>query len=164
MPRFEYAGFSGDASGYYAASRQLISRAAGPTGAAVAVGLIGVLAGLVVAVRRRRLARHWALVAGCLALSTAVAVIVARMSAPGAAVIGWSLVWSVPLVPLRGVGALREHLAFDVSVALSLAGIAATVVCTAVIGRAATGRRWVGVAAAALFAFWPLLVRPVAGA
>jgi hypothetical protein len=163
MPRFQYDGLTGDASGYYAASRQFISKAATPTGAVLAVAVIGVLAALVVAVRRRRLAPHWALVAACLALSTAVAIVVARMSAPGAAVIGWSLVWSIPLIPLRAVGALREHPAFDISVALSLAAIAGTVVGTAVIGRAATGRRWLGVGAAALFAFWPLLVRPLAG-
>jgi hypothetical protein len=85
------------------------------------------------------------------------------MSAPGAATIGWSLLWSLPLVPLRAAGALHERSAFDVSVALSLAAIAGTVVSTAVIGRATTGKRWVGIGAAGLFAFWPLLVRPVAG-
>jgi hypothetical protein len=85
------------------------------------------------------------------------------MSPPGAAVFGWSLVWSIPLFPLRALGLLREHVAFDVSVALSLLAIAGTVVCTAVIGRAVTGRRWVGLGAAALYAIWPLLVRPVAG-
>ncbi|HEY7604449.1 MAG TPA: hypothetical protein VH760_09315 [Gaiellaceae bacterium] len=163
MPRFEYDGLSGDATGYYAASRQLISKAASPSGALLALALLAVLVGLVVAVRRGRLALHWALVAACLALSAAVAILVARMSAPGAAVIGWSLIWSVPLLPLRGAGALREHPAFDVSVALSILAIAGTVVCTAAIGRAATGKRWLGVAAAALYAFWPLLVRPVSG-
>ena len=163
MPRFQYDGLSGDASGYYAASRQFISRAATARGAVLALVLVGVFAALVVAVRRRRLALHWALVAGCLAFSTAVAVLITRMSAPGAALIGWSLIWSVPLVPLRAVGALREHPAFHISVVLSLAAIAGTVVCTAVIGQAATGKRWVGVGAATLFAFWPLLVRPVAG-
>jgi hypothetical protein len=93
----------------------------------------------------------------------AVAVLVTGMSAPGANAIGWPLVWSVPVGPLRAVGVLSERLAFDVSVGLSLAAIAGTVVCTAVIGRAATGKRWVGLAAAALYALWPLLVRPVAG-
>ncbi|HEY7692973.1 MAG TPA: hypothetical protein VH816_11590 [Gaiellaceae bacterium] len=163
MPKFEYDGLSGDATGYYAASRQLISKAASPSGAVLALALLAVLAALAVAVRRGRLALHWALVAACLALSAAVAILVARMSAPGAAVIGWSLVWSIPLLPLRGAGALREHLAFDVSVGLSLVAIAGTVVCTAAIGRAATGKRWLGVGAAALYAFWPLLVRPVSG-
>jgi hypothetical protein len=164
MPRFHYDGLTGDASGYYAASRQFISKAAGPRGALLALMVIGVLAALLIAVRRRRLAPHWALVAGCLALSAAVAVVIAGMSAPGAAVIGWPLIWTIPLVPLRAVGSLREHPAFDISVVLSLAAIAGTVLCTAVIGRAATGKRWVGVGAAGLVACWPLLVRPVAGA
>ncbi len=127
------------------------------------VALVCVLAVLIAAVRRRQLAAHWALVAGFVALSVALAIIVARMSAPGAAVIGWSLVWAVPLAPLRAVGALREHPAFEVSVVLSLAAIAGTVACTAVIGQAATTKRWLGVGAAALCAFWPLFVRPVAG-
>src|SRR5881396_1835360 len=61
MPRFQYDGLSGDASGYYAASRQFISKAATPSGAVLALALIGVLAGLVVAVRRKRLPAHWAL-------------------------------------------------------------------------------------------------------
>jgi len=164
MPLFRYDGLSGDASGYYAASRQFISKGATPTGAVLGLALLAVCIGLAVAMRRGRLAPHWALIAGCLALSTAVAIVIARMSAPGAAVIGWSLVWSIALLPLRIAGALREHPAFDISVALSLAAIAGTVVCTAVIGRAATGRRWIGLVAAALVACWPLLVRPVAGA
>ena len=164
MPRFRYEGLTGDASGYYSASRQFISKAASAIGAVLVLALVGVSAVLVAAVRRRKLVAHWALVAGFLALSVALAIIVARMSAPGAAVIGWSLVWAVPLAPMRGVGALREHPAFDVSVVLSLAAIAGTVVTTAVIGRAATTKHWLGVGAAALCAFWPLLVRPVAGA
>jgi hypothetical protein len=167
VPRFEYGGLSGDAAGYYAAARQLISKAGGlgaPALAALALGLLAVLAVLAVAVWRRRLAAHWALAAGCLALGAAVAVVVARMSPPGAAVIGWSLVWSVPLLPLRAAGALHEHVAFDISVALSVAAVAGTVVCTALVGLGATGKRWIGIGAAALYAFWPLLDRPVAGA
>jgi hypothetical protein len=163
MPGFEYDGLSGDASGYYAASRQFISEAGTWTGVVLALALIGVFAGLVIAGRRKLLAGHWALVAGCLAVSAVVAVLIAGMSAPGATAIGWPLFWSVPLVPLRAVGVLRERLAFDISLGLSLVAIAGTVVCTAVIGRAATGKRWIGLAAAAVCAFWPLLVRPVAG-
>jgi hypothetical protein len=55
-----------------------------------------------------------------------------RAHIPGAAVIGWSLIWSIPLLPPRVGGALREHPAFDVSIALSVAAIAGTVLCTAV--------------------------------
>jgi hypothetical protein len=164
VPGFEYDRLSGDATGYYTGSRQFISKEGSWTGVVLALALIGVAAGLVVAVRRKLLAGHWALVTGCLALSAVVAILIAGMSATGAAAIGWPLVWSVPLVPLRAAGVLRERLAFDISVGLSIAAIACTVVCTAVIGRAATGKRWIGLGAAALYALWPLLVRPVAGA
>jgi hypothetical protein len=166
LPRFEYDGLGGDADGYYAAARQFISKVAGlrsPGGAAVVLALACVVAGLAVAVRRGRLAAHWGLAGGFLALGAAIAFVVTRMSPPGAAVFGWPLVWSIPLLPLRAVGALHERPAFAVSVALSLAAVAGTVVCTSVIGRAATGRRWVGLGAAALYAFWPLLTRPIAG-
>jgi hypothetical protein len=163
MPRFEYHGLSGDASGYYTASRQFISEAGSWTGVVLALALISAVAGLVYAGRRKLLPVHWALVAGCLALNAVVTILIAGMTAPGATAIGWPLVWSVPLVPLRLVGVLRERLAFDISVGLSLAAIAGTVVCTAAIGRAATGKRWIGLGAAALYALWPLLVRPTAG-
>ena len=163
MPGFAYDGLTGDAAGYYTGSRQFISKAGSWTGAVLALALIGVIARLVVVGRRKRLAWHWALVTGCLAFSAAVAILIAGMSAPGATAIGWPLVWSAPLAPLRAAGVLRERLAFDISVGLSLVAIAGTVVCTAVIGRAATGERRIGLLAAALFALWPLLVRPVAG-
>ena len=166
LPRFEYDGLGGDASGYYAAARQFISRVAGlgsPGVAVLVLALAAVVVGLGVAVRRGRLAAHWALAAGFLALGAAIAFVVTRMSPPGAAVFGWPLVWSIPLAPLRALGVLHERLAFDVSVALSLAAVAGTVVCTSVIGSAATGRRLVGLGAAALSAFWPLLTRPIAG-
>ncbi len=166
LPRFEYDGLTGDASGYYAAAREFVSAlrglgAAGLTG--LAVGLAAVLAGLVAAVRRSLLAAHWALAGLGLALGAAGAIVVTRMPPPGAAVFGWPLVWSIPLIPLRAAGVLRERLAFDVSVAISLLAVAGTVVATASLGRWATGRRGIGLAGAGLVAIWPLLARPVAG-
>src|SRR5262249_59418646 len=127
------------------------------------VAWFGGLLGRGGAVGKGRVATHWALAGGAVALGVAIAVVVSRMSPPGAAVFGWPLVWSIPLFPLRALGLLRERVAFDVSIALSLLAVAGTVVCTAVIGRAATGRRWVGLGAATLCAVWPLLTRPLAG-
>ena len=83
--------------------------------------------------------------------------------AAGAAVVGWPLLWAVPLLPLRVAGVLDPDLAFAVGFPLSLAANAVTVVAIAHAGCHAAGRRAVGVAAAALFAFWPLLTRPLAG-
>ena len=81
----------------------------------------------------------------------------------GAAVVGWPLLWAVPLLPLRVAGVLDPDLAFAVGFPLSLAANAVSVVAIAHAGCHAAGRRAVGVAAAALFAFWPLLTRPLAG-
>ena len=81
----------------------------------------------------------------------------------GAAVVGWPLLWAIPLLPLRAAGVLDPDLAFAVGFPLSLAANAVTVVAIAYAGLRASGRRGVGVAAAALFALWPLLTRPLAG-
>ena len=58
---------------------------------------------------------------------------------------------------------LDDDVAFAVGLLLSLAANAVTVVATAYIGLRSTGSRAVGVAAAALYAVWPLLTRPLAG-
>jgi hypothetical protein len=87
----------------------------------------------------------------------------ARLGGHGRRVVGWPLLWAIPLFPLRLLGVLDPDLAFAVGLPILLAANAVTVVATAVIGFRATGRRWVGVAAAALFAVWPLLARLLAG-
>jgi hypothetical protein len=86
------------------------------------------------------------------------------MKPSGAAVFGWPLVWSLPMLAYRvlGVG-LSKHVAWDFGFALSLLCVALTVAAVAYIGRYATGRRWVGLLAAALWTFWPLLVGVIAG-
>lgn len=166
LPEFTYEGLSGDASGFYAATREFIAAGtrlgiAGATALVLATILVGV--GLFVLGRRRLLATEWILIGGVAAFSLAVAVLITRMHAPGAAVFGWPLVWSLPLVPLRAVGALEEGSAFAVGVVLSLAFNALTVAATYLIGTRATGRKPVGLLAAGLFALWPLLVGLIAG-
>src|SRR4030081_3797102 len=61
-----------------------------------------------------------------------------------------------------GVG-LSKHVAWDFGFALSLICVALTVAAVAYLGRHATGRRWVGLLAAAFWTFWPLLVGVLAG-
>jgi hypothetical protein len=85
------------------------------------------------------------------------------MPPPGAAVIGWSLVWAIPLAPARAAGHAGPNVAFGIGLVLSVVANAAAVVATGWAGRAASGRRSVGILAAALFALWPLLVGAVAG-
>ena len=82
----------------------------------------------------------------------------------GAAVIGWPLVWSVPLLPYRALGlSLDPDVAFAFGLALSLAAIAATVVATYALGARAASSVPIGLAAAALLAFWPLIALLLGG-
>ena len=53
IPAFDWRGFQGDASGYYAAAREAISSASSPPVAAVAALLVLLAAGLVGALQRR---------------------------------------------------------------------------------------------------------------
>ena len=86
------------------------------------------------------------------------------MNESGAAVFGWPLVWSLPMLPYRALGLpLDPEVAFGFGLPLSLAANAVTVVATAYVGLYATGRRGVGLLAAALYAFWPLLTGTLAG-
>jgi hypothetical protein len=158
LPPYDYAPLNGDATGFYAEARELISVSFGPAGAAA---LLLLTAG---AVAVWRLGRTWMSIAvGCLAVSLAASALVLGSRPTGAAVVGWPLLWSIPLFPFRVVGLLDDDVAFAVGLLLSLAANAVTVVATAYIGLRATGSRAVGVAAATLFAVWPLLTRPLAG-
>jgi len=159
LPPYDYSPLNGDATGFYAEARELISVAFGPAGAAA---LLLVAAG---AAAVWRLGRTWVSIAvGCLAVSLAASALVLGSEPTGAAVVGWPLLWSIPLLPLRVVGLLDDDVAFAVGLLLSLAAIAVTVVATAFIGLRSTGSRAVGVGAAALYSIWPLLTRPLAGA
>jgi len=114
---------------------------------------------------RRLPGSRWvALAVPLFALSLVVAATIREMSPPGAAVIGWSLVWAVPMVPFRGLGVLDPDVAFVLGLMLSLACVAATTVAVAALGFRATGRRCVGLTAAALWAFWPFIPVLVVGA
>jgi hypothetical protein len=158
LPRYDYEPLNGDATGFYAEARELISAAFGPAGAVAAI----VLAAGAWAVWRLR-PRWTAVATGALAVSLAASVLVLASEPAGAAVVGWPLLWAVPLLPLRVAGVLDPDVAFAVGLPLSLAANAITVVATAYAGWRATGRRAVGLVAAALFAAWPLLTRPLAG-
>ena len=86
------------------------------------------------------------------------------MNPSGAAVFGWPLVWSLPMLVFRGLGgALTTSVAWDIGVALSLCFVALTVVAVAYLGLHATGRRWAGLLAAGLWTVWPVLVGLIAG-
>lgn len=162
LPAFDYGPLWGDANGYYAGAREAIS-AAGRAALPLAVTLL-LGAGALYALRRRRSPR-WvlALVAGA-TLSAAATSVDLQMGRSGATVVGWPLVWATPLAPLRLLDAgFGADAAFVAGLVLSLLAVAVTVVATAYIGLFASGRRSVGLVAAALFALWPFVPGLVVG-
>ena len=126
--------------------------------ALVALFLLLSAASVVAAWRRSPAARPWLVPAALFAVGLAIAVDIHWMHATGAAVIGWPLVWSLPMLPVRVLGTLGPAAAWDVGTALSLIFVALTVVAVAYLGRNATCRAWVGLLAAAFWSIWPLLV------
>ena len=164
LPPYVYAPLNGDSFGYHAAAREAIS-AAGHVPTLVAIALTGSLIAVAVYLRRAwRTPRRWLglLAAGGWLALTAV-VVVHQMTPPGAPVVGWPLVWAIPLAPYRLAADPSLDVAFAIGLTLSLLAIAATVVATAYIGLYASGRRWVGLVAAALYAAWPFIARAAAG-
>jgi hypothetical protein len=166
-PTFTYDGLTGDATGFYAASRELVAswgRLPVLLVAALAAAAAVWSAALVGAWRRRPGDRPW-VVAGVAVLVAALSSIaITQVNAAGAAVVGWPLVWGAALFPYRASSAaLDQDGAYVIAVAVSLAANATTVVATAYAGLYATGRRAVAVGAASLLALWPLVIGPVAG-
>jgi hypothetical protein len=169
MPVFERSardgGLTGDATGFYAAAREFMAAWGRMPRAVLALdALLALAAAIAIAVlwRRRSSWRPRLFAAALLAFGVVVAVDVHWMKPSGAAVFGWPLVWGITLLPFRASG-LSKHVAWDVGVALSLVFVALTVVAVAYLGRNATGRRRLGLLAAAFWTAWPLLVGLIAG-
>jgi hypothetical protein len=160
-------GLEGDATGFYAATREFMAgwgRMPRPLLALVALAALATAVAVVVAWRRRAAWRPWLVPAALAAFGLVICVDVHWMRPSGAAVFGWPLLWALPMLPYRALGfGLSKHVAWDFGFALSLISVALTVVAVAYLGRNATARRWVGVAAAAFWAMWPLLVGVIAG-
>jgi hypothetical protein len=170
LPRFvrpqALGGLGGDATGFYAATREFMAAWARMPRPLLAVAFVAGLATIVAFValwRRRPELRAWLVPALLCALGLLVCLDVHWMKPSGAAVFGWPLVWAIAELPLRAAGALTHASAWDVAFGLQLCFVALTVVAVAYVGRNASGRRWTGVLAAAFWAFWPLLVGVIAG-
>jgi hypothetical protein len=167
LPRYDYVATTGDGSGFYAATREFLA-SWGRLGAPV-VALLGLATLLAAALavrawKTRAVGRPWVIAISALVFALIVSAAVAKMNPSGAAVFGWSLVWSLPMLPYRALGGpLDADVAFGFGLALSLAANVVTVFATAFAGLYATGRRWIGLGAAGLFAFWPLLVGLIGG-
>lgn len=167
LPRIRGHPLSGDATGFYAAAREFIAAWGRLPPPLLVLLVLATLAAAVVAVRVWRWQpqlRVWVLLASAWWIGLLLVANVVEQHFSGSAVIGWSIVWALPMLPVRAVGAtLDQNVAFWLGLPLQLACIAATVVATAYAGLYATGRRLVGLVAAAAFAFWPFLAGAIAG-
>jgi hypothetical protein len=160
-------GLTGDATGFYAATREFMAAFGRMPHLVLALDALLAVAALVAIVtlwRRRPGWRPWLVPAALCSFGLVVSVDVHWMNASGAAVFGWPLVWGLPMLAYRAFGfGLSKHVAWDFGFALSLLFVALTVVAVAYLGRNATGRRLLGILAAAFWTVWPLLVGVIAG-
>jgi hypothetical protein len=159
LPAYHYDPRPGDAFGYQAAVRELLATPVRLGWALPAVvALVAALVVLAVRWRRRSSERPLLALLAVWCVGAIATLFVLRMRASGAVTIGWPLVWSLPLFPYRATGlTLNPDVAFGFGLAVSLAANAVTVVATYLLGLWASGRTAVGVLAAALFSFQPLL-------
>ena len=160
-------GLSGDATGFYAATREFMAAWGRMPRAVLALDVLftlGAAVALVLLWRRRPSWRPWLVPAALCSFGLVVSVDVHWMNPSGAAVFGWPLLWSLPLLAYRALGVgLSKHIAWDFGFALSLLCVALTVVAVGYLGRNASGRRWLGLLAAMFWTLWPLLVGLIAG-
>lgn len=167
MPRWTYAGFQGDANSFYDGSREFMAawgRVPRPLLALVAIAALAAAAALVLAWRRRPDLRPWLVPLALFAFGLLICVDIHWQKFSGAQVIGWPLVWGLVMLPYRALGlGISHHLGWWIGFVLSLVFVALTVVAVGYLGRNASGRRWVGILAAAFWTFWPLLVGLIAG-
>jgi hypothetical protein len=155
LPRYRYNPLEGDAYGYYFGAREILDVWRRE---AVVVLPVALAAAAVVFFAWRRW-RGWTRVAVIIwAVGLVAAVLCAFARFNGAAQIGWPLVWSFVLLPYRAVGLpLDPGIAFGFGLALSLLCNAITVAATYRLGQIAGLGRNAALAAASLFAYWPLV-------
>jgi hypothetical protein len=166
LPEYTYAPLGGDSYGFYEAVANIFSAARGVLGGWIGLASLALMLGLCAAafILWRGGVRWLAMLLPAFGLGLILAVVVHDMAPPGAGVVGWPLLWALALSPLSVFHvSLTPDRAFPAGLAVTLVANAATVVATALIGFRATGRRSVGLIAAALYASWPLWVALVAG-
>lgn len=166
-PRIGSEPLRGDAFGFYAAAREYMASLGRVPAPLAALAVLLVTGAFAVAGRdRARRGRFtWiAVVVPAAALALALTLPIREMAPPGAAVLGWPLLWALAMTPYRAAGLEPAPEAAHVfGVVLSLAALAVTTVATAYLGRFASGARAVGLGAAGLFALWPLVPGLVGG-
>jgi hypothetical protein len=165
-PGYTFAPLNGDAYGYYHAVTNLYFAASKVFDGWLGLASLALLAcfGAAGELVRRSGLRWLAICLWALGPSLVVGVLVHDMAGSGAGVIGWPLIWALATLPLPILRlATTPDRAFAFGLAVSLAANAFTVIATAVVGRRLSGRRSVGIVAAALLASWPLWTSLVAG-
>ncbi len=166
LPAYHYAPLNGDSFAYYQALTNMFASFNGVFDGWIGVGSVGLLASFCAAawVLWTGGVRWLAILLPALAISLILAVLVHDTASPTAGVIGWPLAWSLPLLPFPLLHfSLTPDYAFALGLTLSLIANAVTVIATARIGLRVSGRRSIGLAAAALYATWPIWVGLVAG-
>jgi hypothetical protein len=163
IPGSAYGPPTGDTYGFYAAAREFVSAWAHVSRPLLGLAVIALIAALVVA---RRLWRRGsggaavALISVAIGLFTAVGV--RAMVPTGAGAVGWPIVWSIPMFPLRAAGLLSYHVAYYAGIAILLAANVGTVIATALIARRFAPPR-IALLAPVLLVVWPFLMRLVEG-
>jgi hypothetical protein len=167
MPRWTYQGLQGDATGFYATARVFMSawgQVPRPLLALVAIAAVAAAVAIAIAWRRRPDLRPWLVPLALLAFGLVICMNIQWQGFSGAQVFGWPLLWGLAMLPYRALGfGISHHLGWWFGFVLSLALVALTVVAVGYLGRHASGRRWVGIVAAAFWTLWPLLVGLIAG-
>lgn len=166
LPSYTYAPLGGDSYGFYEAVANIFAAVQGVLGGWIGVASLALMICLITAafILWRGGVRWLAVLLPAFGLCLILGVVVHDMAPPGAGVVGWPLLWALALSPLSVFHvSLTPDRAFPAGLAVTLLANAATVVATALIGFRATGRRSVGLIAAALYASWPLWVGLVAG-
>jgi hypothetical protein len=163
LPGYGYAPPQGDTYGFYAAAREFVSVWARTQKVFLGLALLALFALLAAAHRLWRHAERGVAVAVAAAsIGLFLCVGVHEMRPTGAGAVGWPIVWSLPMFPLRATGLLSYHVAFYTGIAILLACNAITVVATALIARRIAGAR-IALIAPALLVAWPFLMRFIDG-
>lgn len=136
LPGYAYGPPNGDTYGFYAAAREFISswRHLSRPVLALAVLILVIVLALAGRVWRRG-KRTEAVTTAAVGLALFTCLGVRQMGFTGAGAVGWPIVWSVPLFPLRVAGHLGYHAAYYIALVILLACNVVTIVATAAIGR-----------------------------
>ena len=163
LPGYGYGRPAGDTYGFYAAAREFISawtQLSKPLLGVAVLLLGGGAAGVHLLWRRRRKGEAVALAAAALGIFLSVGI--HEMGPTGAGAVGWPIVWSLPLFPLRVAGALGYHGAYYLGIAILLLCNVVTIAATALIARRLVPGR-LALLAPALLVVWPFLMRELEG-